>query len=246
MRSTRPAVLAGIASIAVGITAALAAGAPPLRPPAPRAAAPAPPAARAPSPGLFRFTRLNHSYSQPATAIDPITEGPLTVRLSSPRNKLILSSHSLRLEPGADGLHTAELEVRFYGKGRVVADVDVSGVGRRFEEEVLVPPQTKRLEGRVRIARSGDGYLLTPERLPREIRVAIQSQLGNDIVGLCDRLASVPFSELDCAGLDRALSNAVVPLPRPGEGFYLARTDLTPAERQQIESYLAALRGARR
>jgi hypothetical protein len=234
MRSTRPAVLV---CIAVGITAALAA-APPVRPPAPRVTAPAP--------GLFRFTRLNHSYSQPATAIDPITEGPLTVRLSSPRNKLILSSHSLRLEPGTDGLHTAELEVRFYGKGRVVADVDVSGVGRRFEEEVLVPPQTKRLEGRVRIARSGDGYLLTPERLPREIRVAIQSQLGNDIVGLCDRLSAVPFSDLDCAGLDRALSTAVVPLPRPGEGFYLARTDLTAAERQQVESYLTALRGARR
>jgi hypothetical protein len=247
MRFLRSAVLASLAVIALA-AAGLAAGAPPARAPAPRAVAPRPvaPAAPIPAPGLFRFTLLNRAYSQPGTAIEPITEGPLTVRLSSPRHKLVLASHSLRLEPGADGLQTAELSVRFYGKGRLVADVDVSGVGRRFEEEVLVPPQTQRLSGRVRIARSGGGYLLTPERLPRELRIAIQSQLGNDIVGLCERLSAVPFSELDCNGLERALSTAVVPLPRAGEGFYLARADLTPEERRQIEGYLAALRGARR
>jgi len=242
MRSPRSAVLASIVSFT-----AVAAVAPPARAPAPRAAAPRTVApAPIPAPGLFRFARLNRGYSQPATAIEPITEGPLTIRLSSPRNKLVLASHSLRLEPGADGLHTAELSVRFYGKGRLVADVDVSGVGRRFEEEVLVPPQTQRLSGRVRIRRAVDGYLLTPERLTRELRIAIQSQLGNDVVGLCDRLAAMPFSDLDCGGLERALSTAVVPLPPAGEGFYLARTDLTPEDRQQIERYLAALRGARR
>lgn len=217
-------------------------GAPPARSTAPRAA---PNPAPAPLPGLLRFTRLNHSYSQPATAIDPITEGPLTIRLSSPRNKLVLQSHSLRLEPGAGGLHTADLEVKFFGKGRVVADVDVAGVGKRFEEEVLVPPQTRRLEGRVRVTRSGGGYLLTPERLPRELPVAIRSQLGNDVVGLCERLAALPFSELDCAGLDQALSTARVPLPPAGEGFYLAAADLTAAERSQLERYLGSARGGR-
>ncbi len=212
------------------------------------ASAPAP----APAPGgLLRFTRLNHAYSEPATAVDPITEGPLTVRLSSPSNKLVLVSNALRLEPGADGLYTADLEVRFYGKGRVVADVDMAGVGglaKRFTDEVVVLPQTRRLEGRVRVARSGDGYLLVPERLPRDLPVRIQSQLGNDIVGLCERIASLPFSDLDCSGLDRALSTARVPLPHAGEGFYLARTDLTPDERRQIETYLVRTRvgGTRR
>lgn len=197
------------------------------------------------TPGLFRFSRLNHGYSEPATAIDPIAAGPLTVRLSSPRNKLVLASNTLRLEPGADGLHSAELEVRFYGKGQLVADVDLSGLAQRFEEEVVIPAQTKRLEGRVRISRSGGGYLLTPERLPREIRVAIESQLGNDVVGVCEKVAALPFSDVDCDGLDRALSTAVVPLPPAGEGFYLARTDLTPEERRQMEGYLGS-RGVRR
>jgi hypothetical protein len=242
MRFRRAAALSTAAFTVTALAAALA-GAPPVRPAAPRAAPtlPVPP----PVLGLFRFTRLNRSYSQPATAIDPITEGPLTVRLSSPRNKLVLQSHSLRLEPGVGGLHTADLEVRFFGKGRVVADVDVSGVGKRFEEEVLVPPQTRRLEGRVRVARTGGGYLLTPERLPRELPVAIESPLGNDIVGLCERLAALPFSELDCAGLDRALSTARVPLPPNGEGFYLAAADLTAAERSQLERYLGSPRGSR-
>lgn len=197
------------------------------------------------TPGLFRFSRLNHGYGEPATAIDPIAAGPLTVRLSSPRNKLVLASNTLRLEPGADGLHSAELEVRFYGKGQLVADVDLSGLAQRFEEEVVIPAQTKRLEGRVRISRSAGGYLLTPERLPREIRVAIESQLGNDVVGVCEKVAALPFSDVDCDGLDRALSTAVVPLPPAGEGFYLARTDLTPEERRQMEGYLGS-RGVRR
>lgn len=189
--------------------------------------------------GLFRFTRLNHAYSEPATAIAPIAEGPLTLRLSSPRNKMVLVSNTLRLEPGAGGSHTADLEVSFFGKAWVVADVDVSGVARHFEEEVVVPRQTQRLEGRVRVARTAGGYLLTPERLPRELRVALQSHLGNDIVALCESLASLPFSELDCSGLARALSTAAVPLPA-GEPFYLATTDLTAGERSQLEGYLAA------
>src|SRR6476646_6189790 len=127
LRALRVLLLLGIAT--------LAAAAPPARPPGgtPGAARVAPrPAAPAAAPGLFRFSRLNHGYSEPATAIDPIAAGPLTVRLSSPRNKLVLASHTLRLEPGADGLHSAELEVRFYGKGQLVADVALSGIARRF------------------------------------------------------------------------------------------------------------------
>src|SRR5882724_2514587 len=214
--------------------------------PSPGFAAPArsaaSPASAASPPGLFRFTRLNHAYSEPATAIDPIAEGPLTIRLSSPRNKLVLLANTLRLEPGVDGSHTADLTVQFFGKGWVVADVDVSGVRQRFEDEVVVPRQTQRLEGRVRVTRTTGGYLLTPERLPRQIQVALQSRLGNQIVDLCDRLASLPFSEVVCSGLSRALSTAIVPLPPAGEGFYLATADLTAEERRQLESYLASTR----
>jgi hypothetical protein len=251
MRSPRPIVLlslgfagwAGVAGIA-GMGLGFGAPAPPAPPAPPARPTPTPPRT-APPAGVLRFTRLNRVYSQPAAA-DPIVDGPFTVRISSPRNRMVLASNALRLEPGADGLYTADLEVRFYGKGRVVADVDVSGIAKQhLEDEVVVPPQTRRLEGRVRVTRDPDGYLILPERLPKELPIAFQSQLGNDLVGLCERFASLPFSTLDCSGLDRALTTAAVPLP-PGQGFYLARADLTPDERREIDAYVQLPKGGRR
>ncbi|HXO22300.1 MAG TPA: hypothetical protein VOA87_20465 [Thermoanaerobaculia bacterium] len=230
-------------SFALALPLLLGATLAPARPIAPPAQGP---------PGLFRFARLNHGYSETAAEAVPITQGPLTVRLSSPRNQLILKSNQLLLQPGLDGSHNAELRVQFLGKGWLVADVDLSGVRQRFEEEVLVPPQEKVLAGRVRIARAlGGGYLITPERLPAQIAVQIRSRLANDVVNLCDRLSILPLTSLDCEGLDRSLSTAYVPLPPAGDPFYLAPGDLTAADRQRLELYLEAAarqgaRGARR
>lgn len=203
----------------------------------------APRAARAPSTAGadFRFARLDHAYSQPVVAA-PIVRGALSVRLASPRNKIILRSHRLRLAPTyRDGSYAAELQVEFFGKGELTADVDLAGHGRRFQEEVVVPPQRKVLGGRVRVARAqGGGYLVTPLSLPRTIEVEIRSRLADDVVGLCQTLAAVPFSSLDCDGLDRALSTAVVPLPPAGEPFRLAPHDMTAVERQKLEGFLTA------
>jgi len=200
-------------------------------------------AARAPSTAGadFRFARLDHAYSEPVAA-EPIVHGALSVRLASPRNKIVLRSHRLRLAPTyADGSYAAELQVEFFGKGELTADVDLAGHGRRLQEELVVPPQRKVLGGRVRVARTRDGgYLVTPLSMPRTIEVAIRSRLGDDVVGLCESLAAVPFSSLDCDGLDRALSTAVVPLPPAGEPFRLAARDVTAAERRQLDGFLTA------
>jgi hypothetical protein len=241
MRPLLPTVAALAAAVLLPAGAARAA---PARPAA-RPAAPARPAATAAAD--FAFRRLDHAYGQPVAAA-PVRAGKLVVRLASPRNKIVLRSHRLRLAPTyADGSYAAELTVDFFGKGRLVADVDLAGYGHRFEEEVLVPPQTKVLGGRVRVARSAGGYLVTPLSLPATLAVRIQSQVGNDVVGFCERLAAVPFSDLDCDGLDRALSTAVVPLPPAGEGFWIGPGDVSAAERQQLERYLAATgsRGSR-
>jgi hypothetical protein len=49
-------------------------------------------------------------------------------------------------------------------------------------------------------------------------------------------------ADLDCEGLNRALSTAVVPLPPAGESYLLEDGDLTAEERRQLDTYLAGSR----
>jgi hypothetical protein len=189
--------------------------------------------------GQFQFGRLNRGYSEVAPDILPIEEGPVTIRLSSPRNQLIVRSHLLRLEPGAGNSHSAELRIEFMGKGWLVADVDVGGASTRFQDEVQVPPQAVELQGRLRLRRVRGGYEVTPEQLPRRVGVRIQSGIGRRIIDLCDGVSALPFTDVDCPALDQALSRAVVPLPAPGESFLLEDAELTPQERQQLDGYLS-------
>jgi hypothetical protein len=188
--------------------------------------------------GQFQFGRLNRGYSEVAPEIQPIEEGPVTIRLSSPRNNLIVRSHLLRLEPGIGNSHSAELRVEFMGKGWLVADVEVGGASTRFQDEVQVPPQALEMQGRVRLRRVRGGYEVTPEQLPQNVRVRIQSGIGRQIVNLCDGVSVLPFTEVDCPALERELTRAVVPLPAPGESFLLEDAELTAQERQQLDGYL--------
>ncbi|HYG63151.1 MAG TPA: hypothetical protein VEL74_11260 [Thermoanaerobaculia bacterium] len=194
---------------------------------------------QAEAPGQLQFARLNRTYSDVITEIEPIRQGPVTVRLSSPRHQLTVRNHLLRLEPGTGGSHSAELRVDFSGKGWLVADVDVAGMGGRLEDDVTVPAQSQTVEGRARVRKVAEGYLITPEQLPKSVRVRIQSGVGSRIAGFCDRAAALLFSNVDCGGLNRALSTAVVPLPAAGESYLLENAELTAAERQRIDSYLA-------
>lgn len=197
-------------------------------------------AAQSPMPGgPLRFERLNRAYEDIAQEIAPIVEGAITIRLSSPDNRMTVRNHQLRLEPGSAGSHSAELRVEFEGRGRLVADVDVGGLGSRFEDEVTVPAQAANLEGRVRVQKAEGGYLVTPEQLPPRVAVRIQSGLAGQIVGLCETAAQIPFTSLDCSGLNRRLSTAVVPLPAPGESYLLENADLSAEERRLLDASLA-------
>lgn len=200
--------------------------------------------AAASPPGQFRFERFNRSYAEAIPEIAPIEQGPVTIRLSSPKSNLTLRSHFLRLEPGPGGSHSAELRVEFLGKGWLVADVDVGGLAAtRLQDQVLVPPQAATLEGRVRLTREPGAYVITTEQLPQQMRVRIQSGIANQVVGFCERIPVLPGTDLDCGRLDRALSTAVVPLPPAGESYLLEDAELTPAERSQLDAYLASSRG---
>jgi hypothetical protein len=168
----------------------------------------------------------------------------VTVRLTSPRNSLTVRNHLLRLEPGVGGSHSADLRVEFSGKGWLVADVDVGGAQTRLQDEVVVPPQVVNLQGRVRLRRVQGGYEVTPEELPRQVGVRIESGVGRQLVELCDSVSALPIADMDCGSLQRALSRVSVPLPAPGETFLLEDSDLTGAERQQLDGYLRGLRGS--
>lgn len=189
-------------------------------------------------PGQIQLQRLNRSYSEVAPEIVPVVEGPLTVRLSSPRHQITVRRHLLRLEPGSGGSHSADLSIEFQGKGWLVADVAAGPVATRLEDEVLVPPQVAKIQGRVRIRRVQGGYGIIPEQLPKRLGVRIQSGIGRQLVNVCDG-ASVVLAALDCPGLERSLSRAVIPLPDAGEEYLLEDAELTAAERSQIDGYLS-------
>lgn len=189
--------------------------------------------------GELRFERFNRGYDQAVPEILPIEEGPVTVRLSSPRNSLTVRNHGLRLEPGAGSSFTADLRVEFSGKGWLVADVDIGGVSTRLQDEVRVPFQALEMQGRIRLRKVRGGYEVTPEQLPKSVSVRIESGVGRSLVDLCDGVSALPLADVDCAALQRSLSRAVVPLPAAGESFLLEDTDLTPAERRQLDGYLA-------
>ena len=188
-------------------------------------------------PGQIQLQRLNRSYSEVAPDILPVVEGPLKVSLSSPRNEITVRRHLLRLEPGSGGSHSADLSIEFQGKGWLVADVAAGPVATRLQDEVLVPPQVAKIQGRVRIRKVQGGYGITPEQIPEKLGVRIQSGIGRQLVNVCDG-ASVLLA-LDCPGLEQSLSRAVIPLPQAGEEYLLEDTELTAAERSQIDGYLS-------
>jgi hypothetical protein len=142
------------------------------------------------------------------------------------------------LEPRGDGSHTARLELELLGKGWLVGDIAAGGLTTRIQDELLVPPQTLDLGGRVHLARAAQGYTLTALESPPRVEVAIRSRVATDLVGWCDRMSMLALALFDCGGLDRALSRVVVPLPAAGESFFLADEELTDADRAALDRYL--------
>lgn len=201
---------------------------------------PATPARAAAAVQEFEFPGLNRTYRDLPAAAQPIQSGLFTIRLSSPNQELVVARHRLRLRPRSDGTHDAEAWAEFSGGGRMYADVSAGGLEHRFQDDVVLPPQEQTVQGRLRIERDREGYWITTLELPSEIRVQLQSRLGGEILGWCQTLAAIPFSPFRCVGLDRALSNASVPLPPPGDTYLLPAGDLTTDERKRLDAYLSA------
>lgn len=186
----------------------------------------------------FHFAGLDRPYRDESPELAPIQQGPLTIRLRSPSNTVILHRHELALTPLADGTHRARLEVELSGQGTLVADVDLSGTGSRLEDELVIPRQSKVFEGRVEISRAPGGYVFTALELPETVEVDFESRLAKTVLGTCRAMALVPLISLNCAPLEKRLSTAVIPLPPPGQRFLLADAVLSDEDRGALDRYL--------
>ncbi len=189
----------------------------------------------------LRFEKLNRAYSDFVDELAPIGEEGMSVHLVSPQQTLILRDHRIRLTPlseAKDGSFMGEVELDVQGKGALVADVTMGPIVRQLSDEIVVPPQTIRLAGKVVIRRVADGYEITPEKLPERIAVAVQSKTINQILALCDQAAILSLGAVDCAGLDLALTRPAVPVPGGGQAFLLGDDNLTAADRARLDVLL--------
>jgi hypothetical protein len=189
------------------------------------------------APDAMRFGKLNRTYADFVPAFEEYVQGGIRVRLSSPKQALVLRDNRVRLTPEAGGLFAGAVELDVQGKGTLVADLDFGPLAERLTEEVIVPPQTIQVAGKVRLRRVAGGYEIVPVELPASIAVAIQSPRVNTILTLCDQAALLSLGSIQCAGLDRAMTRPSIPLPS-GQSFTLHDADLDDADRRELDALL--------
>lgn len=187
---------------------------------------------------------LNVTYTGLDSGLEPIREGPLTISLSSPEHRLTVYSSRLTLQPIAGdapgGRFAARLEIELDGEGRLIADVEGAGARKRFADEVTASRQTVVATGEVTVEAVADGFLFTLEKPGPAVALEIQSALAGQIVGLCRALAVLPLFDLGCDSLERGLSVARIPMPKPGTPVLLRYAVLSESEREALEAMVAA------
>ncbi len=187
----------------------------------------------------FSFDRVNGVYSNPNPDLEPIHQGPMTVQLRSPANRVELRENRLLLRPNEDGTHNAWLTLELQGEGDLEADLLIGGMTSTMTDKVTLPPQTLLLEGRIRMDRVDGGYRVTAVDLQGEVRLEIRSQLAEGLVTTCSRISILVPLGASCKELERSLSVATVPMPESGTTFLLSDDLLTDSDRQGLDTYLS-------
>ena len=182
--------------------------------------------------------RVNGEHRDLESDFAPVEIGPVTVLLTSPTHTLEVLEHQLSLGPGEDGTDGASLRAKYRGHARLVAELDIAGVGSEIEDQIELPLQETEISGRIEIDRLEDGYRVTTVENPSHVEIQIDSDLAGQLGMLCRGFAVLAMGNVDCDAVDQAMSVLRVPLPEPGEEFFIADGDLTAAERQQIDRYV--------
>jgi hypothetical protein len=179
---------------------------------------------------------LNRTWTDLPGDARPVEEGPLSVRLRSPRNRITVHRNRLVLAPRPGGAPEARVEAELEGEGQLVADVGDGSFATSFTDRVSAPRQTVRIAGRARITRDAEGYLVTLVDGPASAPLEIRSQAIGRVLGLCEELGWL--AALDCGRLRGSLSTVQVPLD--GEvGLSLPRERLAADERAYLDRFVA-------
>lgn len=187
----------------------------------------------------FSFAELNRNYSNLVTQLDPIEVGPASVLVRSPEHVLRLVTHSARLGAASEGGIDAVLTVEIQGSGLIEADISMTGLNTTVYDALVVPRQTIEVRGRLSIASDESSYVIRALELQPSIKVRIQSELATRLFKICRPMGLVLVA-LDCRTLEQSLTDLEVPLPRD-QAFYLEHSELSSAERAELDRFLDAL-----
>lgn len=196
-------------------------------------------AAVAESPQGIELSFLTRVYENLDSDLEPIQQGPLEIRLSSPEHRMEVFANHVLLDPLGEGRLGVTTTVEFGGEGQLEAQILAAGTVQQFSDSVVVPRQELTAQGVVTVERGESGYLFTVEERDASVPVTLESAMAQQLVALCSTLALLPVISVDCGGLERALTVIQVPLPEPGEQFFLPYEWLTDAERRYFESAVA-------
>jgi hypothetical protein len=189
---------------------------------------------------VFRFERLDRTYTSFVEELAPIELDSLTIVLRSADHSMTIERHSAELTPLGSSEYETVVGFSFQGRGVLDADVTIGLVESQLQDEIVLPSQSLRLAGRVRIESSEEGYTITLlESRHETARVRIESRLAGRIIPLCRQLALV-LVNLGCDVLQEALSVIEVPIPEAGTIFFLPRVELTDQEAGDFDAYLAS------
>ena len=191
-------------------------------------------AAEVPSEVEVELSSLNGVYEDLDSNLEPIRQGSLTIRVSSPEHRLTVHGNRLQLSTRGDGTVDAAIEVNFEGHGQLIADVDGFG---RFTDLVDAPRQTVLARGNVRLARAADGYLFTVVSADPTVQLEVKSGVAGQIVSACRAASMIPFVNLPCDGLETALGYVNVPMPPAGQQFLLPAAEMTAAEQAILDRF---------
>ena len=182
--------------------------------------------------------RVNGVHQDLDVDISPIELGPVVIRLSTPTYRLEVFEHELQLGAMGEGVDAGRVRARFSGEAHLVAELGLGDVTSEIDDNIELPLQEIDLGGRVELVREGDGYQVTTIETPSHVEIQMESDLAGSLELLCKGFAVMAMGNIDCDSLDQLLSRIKVPLPETGRQFFVASSDLTAHERQQIEDYL--------
>ena len=189
--------------------------------------------------------RVNGIHRNVPVEMVPFSGGGITVELTSPTNELEIHDHLVKLRPAADGTHDVVARVRFSGSAKLVAVLTLAGLPGSLEDDIILPEQEKEIVARVELARSDEGILVTPVENPKEVEIAIQSELAGRMVTMCEGFSLIPGTGLACDGLEEAFSSVRLPIPPPDDTYLIEYKALNSDERRQMDAYIDAFNSAR-